>query len=184
MELNLAKPLTSISVIIIVRDTPLDFAVTERLLDALGAAFVDVETVIVANGVSAETSLQLKQASEQLPDCTVLFLTEEVHDDIARLIGIDHAISDYILFATPLQAQIDVVPEVIELLRQGNDVVIGEGDGGVVMDRGWFFTAMFNLFRYFFRLATGRSYEALPLPFAATAGRPRSISPRAATAKF
>ncbi len=167
MELNLAQPLTSISVILIVRDTPLDLAVTERLLDVLGAAFVDIETVIVANGVSAETSLQLKQASEQLPDCTVLFLTEEVHDDIARLIGIDHAISDHILLATPLQAQIDAVPEMIELLRQGNDVVIGEGDGGVVADRGRLFTAMFNLFRYVFRLATGRSYEALSPAFRA-----------------
>jgi len=31
MELNLAQPLSSISVIFIVRDTPLDFGVTERL---------------------------------------------------------------------------------------------------------------------------------------------------------
>jgi hypothetical protein len=122
---------------------------------------------IVANGVSADTSLRLKQACERLPDCTVLFLTEEVHDDIARLLGIDHAISDYILFATPLQAQIDALPEMIELLRKGNDVVIGEGDSGVVMSRGWFFTAMFNLFRHFHKLATGRSYEALSPAFRA-----------------
>jgi hypothetical protein len=167
MELNLAQPLSSISVIFIVRDSPLDLGVTERLLGVLGAAFADIETVIVANGVSTATSIQLKQAAELLPDCTVLFLTEEVHDDIARLLGIDHAISDHILFATPLQAQIDVLPEMIELLRAGNDVVIGEGDSGVVVSRGWFFMAMFNLFRYVHKLATGRSYEALSPAFRA-----------------
>lgn len=167
MELNLAQPLSSISVVFIVRDCPLEFGVTDRLLDVLGAAFVDVETVVVANGVSADTSLRLKQACERLPDCTVLFLTEEVHDDIARLLGIDHAISDYILFATPLQAQIDALPEMIELLRKGNDVVIGEGDSGVVVSRGWCFRAMFNLFRHFHKLATGRSYEALSPAFRA-----------------
>jgi polyisoprenyl-phosphate glycosyltransferase len=167
MELNLTQPLSSISVIFIVRDSPLDFGVTERLLDVLGAAFADIETVIIANGVSAAISLELKKASERLPDCTVLFLTEEVHDDIARLLGIDHAISDHILFATPLQSQIDALPELIESLRQGNDVVIGEGDSGVVMSRGPAFTAMFNLFRYVHRIATGRSYEALSPAFRA-----------------
>ena len=34
--------------------------------------------------------------AETEPDCTVILLNEEVHDDIARLLGIDHAISDYI----------------------------------------------------------------------------------------
>jgi hypothetical protein len=167
MELNLPQPLSSISVIFIVRDSPLDLTVTERLLDVLGAAFVDVETVIVANGVSPAVSIELKRASERLPDCTVIFLTEEVHDDIARLLGIDHAISDYILFATPLENQIDALPEVIELLRQGNEVVIGEGGSGVVVSHGRAFTAMFGLFRYFHKLATGRSYEALSPAFRA-----------------
>jgi hypothetical protein len=44
MELNLAQPLSSVSVIFIVRDDPLDLAVTERLLGVLGAAFVDIES--------------------------------------------------------------------------------------------------------------------------------------------
>jgi hypothetical protein len=167
MELNLAQSLSSISAIFIVRDSPLDSGVTQRLLNVLGAAFVDIETIIVANGVSAGTSIQLKQASELLADCTVLFLTEEVHDDVARLLGIDHAISDHVLFATPLLAQIDVVPEMIERLRQGNDVVIGDGDSGVVVSRGWLFTAMFDLFRHVHKLATGRSYEALSPTFRA-----------------
>jgi hypothetical protein len=167
MELNLTLALSSISVIFIVRDTPLDLAVTERLLGMLAAAFADIETVIVANAVSAAVSVQLKRASELLPDCTVLFLTDEVHDDIARLLGIDHAISDHVLFATPLQDQIDALPEMIELLRQGNEVVVGEGDGGVVMSRGWFFMATFNLFRHVHKLATGRSYEALSPAFRA-----------------
>ena len=34
--------------------------------------------------------------AETEPDCTVILLNEEVHDDIARLLGIDHAISGYV----------------------------------------------------------------------------------------
>jgi hypothetical protein len=73
MELNLAQPLSSISVIFIVRDSPLDLGVTERLLGVLGAAFADIETVIVANGVSTATSIQLKQAAELFPIARYFF---------------------------------------------------------------------------------------------------------------
>lgn len=169
MELNLTLPMSSVSVLFVVRDAPLDLDIARRLLGALAAAFVDVETIIVANGVATETSLQLKKASEQLPDCTVLFLTEEVHDDIALLLGIDHAISDHVLIATPLQTQIDALPEMIGLLRDGNDVVIGEGesDSDAVVSRSGASATLFDLFRYFHRLATGRPYEALPPAFRA-----------------
>jgi polyisoprenyl-phosphate glycosyltransferase len=157
--------LSSITAIIVLRDYPVNMAMIGKMLGALGTLFIDVEIVIVANGVTADTSIELKDASERLLDCTVLFLSEEVHDDLARLVGIDHAISDNVMFATPLQAEIDALPDMITALREGNDLVIGEGQGGIFVRRAWILTGLFGLFRWVFRLMAGRPYEAQPPMF-------------------
>lgn len=157
--------LSSITTIIVVRDEPVDLAMIEKLSTALSVAFIDTEIVIVANGVSADTSIRLKNASQQLPDCTVLFLSEEIHDDVARLVGIDHAISDYVLFATPLQAEIDALPAMIAALAKGNDLVIGEGQGGGYVQRDKVSALLFSLFRRLYRLMAGQPYEEQPPRF-------------------
>ncbi len=152
--------LESVTAVVIVRHALFVRALFDCLLAALHEQFTDVETVIVANGISPEVSIELKTAAESIPDCTVLFLNDEVHDDVARLLGIDHAIADYVLFATPLPSQVEAIPGMIDALRQGNDVVIGESKGGVVTDRGGFAEALFDLFRAAHRLLTGVPYEA------------------------
>lgn len=156
------QSLSSISVLLVVRHTSLDMDAARRLIDELANMFNDVETIIVANGVSASVAIELKEAPEMLPDCTVLFVTEEVHDDIALLLGIDHAISDYVLIATPLQAQIDVLPDMIKLLGAGNDVVIADATSDASLSRRGASALLFGLFRFFHHIATGRPYEALP----------------------
>jgi hypothetical protein len=152
--------LESVTAVVIVRHALFERALFDRLLATLHQQFVEVETVIVANGISPEVSIELKKTAETIPDCTVLFLNDEVHDDVARLLGIDHAIADYVLFTTPLPAQIDALPAMMDALRGGNDVVIGESAGGVVTDRGGFAEALFDLFRAAHRLLTGVPYEA------------------------
>src|ERR1700761_4603094 len=139
--------LESVTAVVIVRHALFERTLFDRMLAALHEQFVDVETVIVANGISPDVSIKLKTMAESIPDCTVLFLNDEVHDDVARLLGIDHAIADYVLFATPLPSQVEAIPAMIDALRQGNDVVIGESEGGVVTDRGGFAEALFDLFR-------------------------------------
>jgi hypothetical protein len=152
--------LESVTAVVIVRYALFERALFDRLLAALHEQFAEVETVIVANGISPEVSIDLKKTAESIPDCTVLFLNDEVHDDVARLLGIDHAIADYVLFATPLQAKVDALPAMVEALRRGNDVVIGDSEGGIVTDRGGFAEALFDLFRAMHRLFTGVPYEA------------------------
>jgi hypothetical protein len=154
------RKLSSVTVVIVVRRALFELALFERLSQALHADFVDVETIIVANGLPADDSIRIKTSAEHIPDCTVLFLTEEVHDDIARLLGIDHAISDHVLFVTPRQAEIDAWPAMAKALRQGNDVVIGEGSGGVTTDRGAISAALFDMFRGVHRVLAGVPYEA------------------------
>ncbi|MCS3731649.1 hypothetical protein [Bradyrhizobium betae] len=152
--------LSSVTVVIVVRHVTFEQRLFDRLIETLHDRFHDVETVIVANGVSADESVRIKTAAETIPDCTVLFLSEEVHDDVARLLGIDHSISDYVLFATPLQSQIDALPAMIVPLHQGNDVVIGESEGGVMSARGTISATLFDAFRGLYRLLAGVPYEA------------------------
>lgn len=156
----MVERLSSVTAVIVVRHVLFEQRLVDRLIAALQARFVDVETVIVANGLPADASIRVKIAAESIPDCTVLFLSEEVHDDVARLLGIDHAISDYVLFATPLSSQIDALPAMIEALRQGNDLVIGESEGGVVTERGTISAALFDVFRGVYKLLAGVPYEA------------------------
>ena len=114
--------LSSVTSVVIVRLYPVDLETVAKLSRALEKLFVDVETVIVANGVSPEMSIALKKAAESLPDCTVLYLNEEVHDDVARLLGIDHAVSDYILLSTPLESEIAALPAMVAALEEGHDL--------------------------------------------------------------
>ncbi len=157
--------LSSVTAIIVVRDYPVDLELVGQLSKALSRLFLDVETVVIANGVSGDAAIRLKGVIEWLPDSTVLFLGEEVHDDVARLLGVDYAISDYVLLATPIKAEIEALPGMIEALREGNDLVIGKGDGGVVVRRNPASVALFGLFRGIYRLLARRPYEANPPMF-------------------
>jgi hypothetical protein len=159
--------LSSITAIAVARENPSRIEGLTHLSNVLAETFVDVEIVVVVNGVSSEASLRLKRFCEQLPDCTMVFLTEEVHDDIARLIGIDHAISDFILFCTPIEAEIKAIPSLIELLQRGYDLVIGEGRGGISVERGYFSRILFQTFRWLFRATTGVPYQFRPPMFRA-----------------
>lgn len=152
--------LDSVTAVLIARHALFERELLDQMIAALREQFVDVETVIVANGISPELSIELKTEAESIPDCTVLFLSDEVHDDVARLLGIDHAIADYVLFTTPLPAQVNALPAMVDALRQSNDVVIGKSVGGVMSDRSGLAGALFDLFRAAHRLLTGVSYEA------------------------
>ena len=156
----MSRRLSSVSVVVVVRGSQFGLKLIHPFLQALHLEFVDVETVIVAHGLSSDASVQVKAVAELIPDCTVLFLSEEIHDDVARLLGIDHAISDYVLFATPRQAEIDALPSMIAAVRQGHDLVIGEGFGGVMTERGMISSTMFDAFRGVHRLLAGVPYEA------------------------
>jgi polyisoprenyl-phosphate glycosyltransferase len=50
-------------------------------------------------------------------------LAKPVDVDIARMVGIDHAISDFILFVTPTGAEIASIGQLVARMREGYDVV-------------------------------------------------------------
>lgn len=159
------RKLPSVTAVLVVRALPVEIDILLRLSAALQDLFMDVEIVLVANGVTREMSLTLKRATENVPDCTVVFLSGNVHDDVARLLGIDYAISDYVMFITPLQSEIDAIPSMVATLQGGNDLVVGEGGGDFVVQRDWFGSLAYSMFRWVYRVLTGMTYEAQPPRF-------------------
>jgi hypothetical protein len=154
--------LTSVTAVVLVRNHPTTIADLNRLSEVLAASFTDVEIVLIVNGVSAESGIDFARIAEAVPDITIVFLNEAVHDDTARLLGIDHAISDFILFCTPLDFEIEALPKMIALAAQGRDLVIGHSDRGLSVERGLGGALAFWLFRKIYALVSGGAYEPQP----------------------
>lgn len=145
--------LPSVSVVIVVGETPPAPALLSALTGRLDGLFTDFEFILVANDVSEPVSLVLKSLVEQLPDSLAVFLGERVHGDMARLVGIDHAVSDHVLFVTPTNAEIAHLDDLAAPLTAGMDLVVTDAPG--VPDRG----LLFAVFRKLFRWTTGKTFE-------------------------
>ena len=104
--------LTSVSAILVFEDFSESMALTRRLSELLTTSFVDVETIVVANG-GADAALVMKRIVEELPDVTCLMMSEPLDTDAARLVAIESAVSDYILLASPDAAVIEAVPDLL-----------------------------------------------------------------------
>jgi len=161
----MAAALSSLTVVVVARDYPLDAEALRALCDQSAVHFTDVEVVIICNGASAETALKIREIVDWLPDSTGVFLREEVHDDTARLLGIDYAVSDYVMFATPTLAEANSIPDVVAALRAGGELVLGTGAGGVVVQRSLISRLSFATFRAVYRLLSGKVYEAESVKF-------------------
>jgi polyisoprenyl-phosphate glycosyltransferase len=161
----MAPTLTSVTAIVLVRENFIPLDDVNRLSERLAASFADVEIVLVANGVRPEWIVDLERIAEGVPDCTVILLNEEVHDDIARLVGIDHAVSDYILFSGALSSEIDALPKMLAALTEARDLIVGDADYGLAVKRGVASALLFWTFRTIYRLMSGRIYERDPPQF-------------------
>lgn len=115
--------LTSATLVMVANEQCPDPQLVERFINRLQTWFVDVEVTIVASAVSPAVSRELKQLVDYVPDSLVVFLAEPVHDDVARMVGIDHAVSDYIVFATPTDDEEEALAAMIAEVEGGADVV-------------------------------------------------------------
>src|SRR4051794_10180498 len=96
----------SVSVITLVEhDTP-GPDLLERLAEVLLLYFTDVEFVIVGNGVPDDVARKLTATVNATPDSAALFLAQRVDPDVARLIGMENAVSDFVLLTTPNDAEL------------------------------------------------------------------------------
>ncbi len=156
-------PLSSVSVVMVVRDEVPSLALVASLSRQLEALFVDFEFIFVANDVGQAVALELKELIERVPDGLAVFLADHVHDDLARLVGIDHAVCDHVLFCTPTAEEIATLPAFERALAAGCDLVIGpDGEHG---PRRLGRRVLFAGFRTLFRWTTGKVYEPRPADF-------------------
>ena len=118
--------LTSITVVTVVNDVVVSQASFAAYIAVLEQHAVDFDFVLVANSVDTEAALQLKTLVAQVPDTTIVFLGEPVHDDLARLVGIDHAVGDHVLFCDMLFDAPAALPPLLAELAHGYDLVVAE----------------------------------------------------------
>ncbi|MDF2996741.1 MAG: glycosyl transferase, group 2 family protein [Xanthobacteraceae bacterium] len=114
--------LSSVSLIVLVKEALPDRALLDRLLAVLGTNFTDVETIFVADGSTAAVR-DLKGFVATVPDATCLVLVEWLDSEAASLVGMENAVCDHVLLLSLTEAAVAAVPEAIERIRAGYDAV-------------------------------------------------------------
>src|SRR5215471_7891323 len=84
--------------------------------------------VIIVNDGSKDRTLELLVAwAQEDPRIRIVHLSRNFGHQIAATAGLDHACGDAIvLIDADLQDPLDVIPSMVELYRQGYDVVYGQ----------------------------------------------------------
>lgn len=157
------RHLHSTSVVIVIRDVVPSPDIISRLSLELERYFTDFEYIFIANETAPEMTLALKSLVEQVPDSLAVFLSERVHDDVARLVGIDHAVSDYVLYCTPTESEIATLSALIRPAFAGCDLVTGEVQRAPLRPLGR--RVLHAIFRLLYRGTTGKVYEPWPAAF-------------------
>lgn len=152
--------LTSATLVLVADRGCPDSALVESFVERLHGLFVDVEIVVVASGVSPEVGRDLKLLVEHVPDCLVVFLAEPAHEDVARLVGIDHAVGDHVVFATPTAAEERSIAALVEKVGNGFDLVTAAPS--TCERRGLYERLLVNGFGVFMRLASRTQFELRP----------------------
>lgn len=140
--------------------------VTAEGIDRFAAALTDdvvtFDFIIVANSVDNDQSLRLKALVEVMPDLTVVFLGEPVHDDLARLVGIEHAVGDYVLFADLATDDPAAIAPLLAQVRQGFDLVVGDVPGRVADQRPWAEDIALRAYIWIYAKMSGLRLERTP----------------------
>jgi hypothetical protein len=104
----------SVTSVCVIEDAVPNPSVFELLCEALSKAAVDSELIIVANGVSSDAAQELQRIAESVPDVTVHFLARRADRDTATLIGIDHALGDWVVVLSPTVEEITHLSVIFE----------------------------------------------------------------------
>ena len=154
--------LASITVISVVNDEKPTAAGVQRFSTFLERQAVDFDFVLVANNVGSDVALHLKALVATVPDLTVVFLGEKVHDDLARLVGIEHAIGDYVLFCNLAADDPESLPALLAPVAEGYDLVIGDMQGIAATRRPPVSGLLFELYLRLYRHLAGVELNRQP----------------------
>jgi hypothetical protein len=154
--------LTSLTVVSVVKDNVVDLAVFDQFIAVLEQQAIDFDFVLVSNAVNAELALRLKALVAAVPDTTVVFLGERVHDDLARLVGIEHAVGDYLLLCDMTSDDPATFPSLLAPLGVGYDLVIGDTPGSFMPTRSVSTRILYRLYIHLYAAMTGVELERRP----------------------
>ena len=152
----------SVSVVMLVEQDIPASDLLERFAEVLLLYFTDVEFVIVGNGVADDVARSLAATVNATPDSAALFMAQRVDPDVARLIGMENAVSDYVLLTTPNDAELSVLATLLDSYVPGNEVLIGQGNRP---PRGKpVYRILQNLFYRLYDRINGTKVEPRPAP--------------------
>jgi len=165
--------LHSVTAILIIEDHVPSIADLNSLSQAMEAHFVDSDILLVANGVDNKTSLALKSILVSVSDTSVVFLGGRSDFDLARIVGIDHAIGDYVFLGTTGPAQIAVLPAMVKAAQEGFDLIVAKSKKQ--KEKGYIFYRMFrSLYSRLLRSMTGIAID-LRSPAVRLLSRPAAL---------
>lgn len=153
---------SSVSVVVLVEANCPALSVMTELADRLEQRFTDVEFVIVANGVPDDVAREIARTVAGLADSTALFLPQRTDSDVARLVGLENAVGDYVLLATPDEAELGVLNVFLDGFEPGSEVLIGQWRRKPRSKR--FYRTLQSLFYRLYDRMNGTRIEARPAP--------------------
>ena len=109
-----------------------------RILNATENLNLEIEIIYVNDGSNDNTIEVINRQSENDGRITVIDLSRNFGKEIALTAGLDHASGDaVIVIDSDLQDPPEVIPQLVEKWRDGNDVVnAGDGDDTVYAGGG------------------------------------------------
>lgn len=155
-------PLTSLTVVTVINDDVVTSEIFGRFVSILEQVAMDFDFVLVANALGTDEALKIKTLVSSVPDTTAVFLGEHVHDDLARLVGIEHAVGDYVMFCDMASDNPDAMLPLLAELRIGYDLVIGEIPGARPSRRSFGTQFLFDTYARLYAAMTGTHLERKP----------------------
>lgn len=95
----------------------------DRLVKILADNFDHYEVIIVDDASMDGTVLAVEERQKHLPNLTLYCLPKSYGHSIATVVGLDHAIGDFVIILDPDRDQPDIIIDLVQEALEGSDIV-------------------------------------------------------------
>lgn len=96
-----------------------------NVIELLKQSFADYELVITANGLSDDEVAQLSELLVKQPCIRIVRLARKYSQEVSTFAAVESAIGDYVIVTSPLNDPPEVIPQLVDKLSAGDDIVFG-----------------------------------------------------------
>lgn len=100
----------------------------DRVCSLLAARYTNYEVLLVDNHSDDDTLERAEALLSRYHCVRLLGLSRRMGAEIATMAGLESAIGDFVVSMEPDRDPIDQIPPMLEMVRQGQDIVIGVSD--------------------------------------------------------